>query len=380
MASITLLKSGISHLGGLEKYTLRLAGAFAKKGCYVTLLTTGDIKVIDPSSSIKAISHTYEHKLSVLKVREFDKFCRSSLKQNPSSIIFGLDRNRHQTHIRAGNGAHAAYLFHRKRSEGFFKKASFSLNPLHKLLLSIEKESFESPELRTLFTNSHMVKNEILSYYDVAPSKIEVIHNGAPWQEMQPAFDDSFTNKIRLGKELGLPKDVFHFLFIGHNFERKGLGELLQALSLIKEKDFHLSVIGSDKNSLQYLEKAADLGLSSRVTFFGQRKDVLKFYQIADCLLIPSHYDPFANVTIEALAMGLTVVSSKYNGASEIITKGSGHIIDELFDPFSVLNCLEKALKTPKEFLSAGLIREGIKHLDFPHQLTKMVDRTLEIA
>ena len=78
--------------------------------------------------------------------------------------------------------------------------------------------------------------------------------------------------------------------------------------------------------------------------------------------------------------MGLRVVSSKYNGASEIITKESGHIIEDLFDPFSVLNCLEKALKTPKEFLSAGLIREGIKHLDFPHQLTKMVDRTLEIA
>jgi UDP-glucose:(heptosyl)LPS alpha-1,3-glucosyltransferase len=380
MRSITLLKSGISHVGGLEKYTLRLAEAFANKGCDVTLLTTGDTNAIDPSSSINAISHTYEHKLSVLKVREFDKFCSSSLKKNPSSIIFGLDRNRHQTHIRAGNGSHAAYLFHRKRSEGFFKKLSFSLNPLHKLLLSIEKESFESPELRTLFTNSHMVKNEILSFYDVPPYKIEVIHNGAPWQEMQGAFDDSFRNKILLVKELGLPKDVFHFLFIGHNFERKGLGEILQALSLMKEKDFHLSVIGSDKNSRKYLQKTVALGLSSRVTFFGERKDVLKFYQIADCLLIPSHYDPFANVTIEALAMGLAVVSSKYNGASEIITKESGHMIEDLLDPFSVLNCLEKALKTRKEFLSGALIRDGVKHLDFSHQLTKMVDRTLEIA
>ncbi|MCX6990736.1 MAG: glycosyltransferase family 4 protein [Chlamydiae bacterium] len=380
MAAITLLKSGISHLGGLEKYTLRLAGAFARKGCDVTLLTTGDTKAIDPSSPIKAISHTYQHKLSVLKVSEFDKFCRSSLKKSPTSIIFGLDRNRHQTHIRAGNGAHAAYLFHRKRSEGFFKKVSFSLNPLHRLLLAIEKESFESPDLRTLFTNSHMVKNEILSYYNVEPSKLEVIHNGVEWEEMQGSFDESFTTKKLHENELGLPSDVFHFLFIGHNFERKGLGELLEALSLMKDKDFHLSVIGSDKNSLQYKQNAAELGLSSRVTFFGERKDVLKFYQMADCLVIPSHYDPFANVTIEALAMGLTVISSKYNGASEILTKESGHIIEELFDPYSILSCLENALITPKGHLSAGIIRQSIRNLDFPNQLGKMVDKTLETA
>ena len=225
-----------------------------------------------------------------------------------------------------------------------------------------------------------MVKNEILSYYNVDPSKIEVIHNGVEWQEMQRPFDESFRNKILLENELGLPSDVFHFLFIGHNFERKGLGELLQALSLLKDKNFYISVIGSDKNSLKYQQKAAELGLSSRVTFFGERKDVLKYYQIADCLVIPSHYDPFANVTIEALAMGLSVISSKYNGASEILTKESGHIIEELFDPYSILSCLENALITPKGHLSAGIIRQSIRNLDFPNQLGKMVAKTLETA
>ena len=380
MKAITLLKSSISHLGGLEKYTLRLAGAFAKKGCNVSLLTTGDTRGIDPLTSINTFSHTYRSKLSVFKVTEFDKFCSYSLKKKPSSIIFGLDRNRHQTHIRAGNGAHAAYLFHRKKSEGFLKKVSFSLNPLHRLLLSIEKESFESPELKTLFTNSHMVKTEILSYYNVDPSKIEVIHNGVEWQEMQKPFNESFSNKNFLEKELGVPTNVFHFLFIGHNFERKGLGELLEALVFMKDKDFHLSVIGSDKNNHKYEQKAANLGLSTKVSFFGQRKDVSKFYQMADCLVIPSHYDPFANVTVEALAMGLSIVSSKLNGAAEILTKDSGQIIEDLFDPYSLLNCLEKALKKPKTPVLAEEIREGVKHLDFPLQLNKMIDKTLETA
>ena len=45
------------------------------------------------------------------------------------------------------------------------------------------------------------------------------------------------------------------------------------------------------------------------------------FYQMADALVIPSFYDPFANVTVEALAMGLFVLSSKHNGGPEILTK-----------------------------------------------------------
>ena len=101
---------------------------------------------------------------------------------------------------------------------------------------------------------------------------------------------------------------------------------------------------------------------------------------MADCLVIPSHYDPFANVTVEALAMGLSIVSSKLNGAAEILTKDSGQIIEDLFDPYSLLNCLEKALKKPKTPVLAEEIREGVKHLDFPLQLNKMIDKTLETA
>lgn len=378
MKAVTLLKSTISHLGGLEKYTLRLAEAFERHGCDVTLLTTGNIENIAHLNSIHVRSHTFSHKLSVFKVAEFDSFCQEALQQAPSSIIFGLDRNRHQTHIRAGNGVHAAYLRHRKRSEGILKQLSFALNPLHKLLLSIEKESFESPALRTLFTNSNMVKQEILEHYSVDPKKIHVIHNGVEWKEMSTSFEASFENKDFCSVELGLDPEQFHFLFVGHNFKRKGLDELLKALSLMRNKEFHLSVLGSDKNMGLYKKRVEALGLSRNVTFWGQRKDVIRFYQMADCLVIPSHYDPFANVTVEALAMGLFVISSQHNGAFEVIDKHSGAVVDDLSSPESMLACLEEAMQKQKKHTEALAIRESVRHLDFSHQLAKMVEFTLK--
>ena len=68
-----------------------------------------------------------------------------------------MDRNSRQTHIRAGNGVHKAYLEIRKKESSFLKKASFVLNPLHRSILTLEKKAFESKELKVLFVNSNMV-------------------------------------------------------------------------------------------------------------------------------------------------------------------------------------------------------------------------------
>ncbi|MBM3207118.1 MAG: glycosyltransferase family 4 protein [Chlamydiae bacterium] len=378
MKSVTILKSTISQLGGLEKYTLRLADAFCKSGCDVTLLTSGDVPKDKIYPSIRVHSYSCKNKLSLLKIKEFETFCHNFMHQKPSEVIFGLDRNKIQTHIRAGNGVHAAYLERRKLSEGLLKSLSFKINPLHRSILSIEKQSFENPNLKFLFTNSHMVKNEILSHYNVDPKKICVIHNGVEWSEMQDAFQSTFDAKFNLAKELGLDPQIHQFLFIGNNYGRKGLKELLLALSLMKHQEFHLSIIGYDKNADLYKQFANQLGLRKKVTFFGQRKDMIKFYQVADTLVAPSHYDPFANVTVEALSMGLFIVTSKFNGASEVLTKESGKIIEKLTDPESFQLQLQLAMDHPKTPIGSQKIRSSVQHLDFPNQLTKMVEKTLK--
>ena len=376
MTKICILKRNFTSLGGLEKYTLKIAQAFAKRQGNVTILTESPLAQADPSLSF--VSFPSKRLLGWRKIQEFDENVTRYLEKHPFDLILGMDRNKHPTHIRAGNGVHAAYLKQRTLTDPFLKRITAPLNPLNRLILHIEKESFESPELRVLFTNSHMVKAEVLTHYNTPPEKIEVIHNGVEWKEMDKDFNTWIESKSRLSMSLKLDPSTFHFLFIGNGYERKGLRPLLHALSLLKKRDFHLSVVGKDKNSPYYEHLASQLGLKNHVTFFGQRKDVRSFYQFSDCLVIPSYYDPFANVTVEALAMGLFVISSKHNGGSEILKSSMGTIIPSLSDKESFAASLTHALSHPKTWIRSQNIRNTVHYLDFPNQLNQLINRCLK--
>lgn len=363
---IAFLKSRLSQIGGLEKYTHFLLKAFVKKGCAVTLLTTGVTPKIE---GVESISFGKRSKFSYYQLTHFDHLCQNWLRNHPQDIVFGLERNSFQTHYRAGNGVHAVYLKQRKLINSALKCLSFSLNPLHHKLLSIEKTAFEHPDLEVLFTNSFMVRNEILRTYATPAEKIEVVHNGVEWEQLSSDFENSFLEKR---------KKPFQFLFIGNGFRRKGLLFLLQGLEQIKQEDLKCTVVGKDKEMHFFKKIVQKLGLKEKVIFTGPKASVIPYYQAADALVIPSIYDPFANVTIEAMAMGLFVVSSQYNGAKEILTKDTGEVIEKLTDPQSIAQSLKKALEKPKTKDLAFSIRNSIKELDFSNQLDKIVCKTLQ--
>lgn len=374
MKHVVLLKSRIGVDGGAEKYAKRLAVAFQKRGCLVSLLTTGKL----PSESIcEIISDEILNPFSFLRVRRYDTFCKKILPKLEADIVFGLDRNRHQTHLRASNGVHAAYLEQRKKEGSFLKRVSFPINPLHQTLLAIEKRSFEDPNLEKLFVNSHMVKGEVLRHYNTDPRKIQVFHNGVEWQEMASPFSLWEYERPRIAEELGVPANTFHFLFVGHNYRRKGLDVLLKALRGMREEEFHLSVVGKDHNIAAFKRVTADYGLQHKVSFFPAQQNVSRFYQLADALIIPSFYDPFANVTVEALAMGVFVVSSHSNGGAEVLTQDSGVIIENLHDLASVRLALKTALAKPKTAKTALQIRSSVEQLDFSLQLERLIDATI---
>ena len=217
-----------------------------------------------------------------------------------------------------------------------------------------------------------MVKQQILERFSTDPSKIHVIHNGVEWREMEADFNAWPEKKLSMLEEHSLPKDMFHLLFIGNGYLRKGLLQLLQGLAL--HPNVHLSVIGKENRLGLYQAAARKLGLEKRVRFFGPQKDIRPFYQFADALAIPSFYDPFANVTVEAIAMGLFVISSKFNGGSEILTKESGLVIDELQSPDSVAAAIREAIQHPKTLQSAQKRRLCVERLDFSHQMKTLIE------
>ncbi len=366
---LVLLKGQIVSQGGLEKYTLHLAQAFVAHGCEVTLLTAGETPPLF-RETCEVISLFPKSRLSVLHLYRFERACQQWLTRTRPEIVFGLDRNSFQTHYRAGNGVHRAYLAQRYLMEPGLKKFTLALNPFHQGMLHLERKAFENPKLQCLFANSEMVRQEILQYYHIDPTRVEVIHNGVQWSQWQSHFDH-------------IPQrtqNAFQFLFIGHGYRRKGLAFLLQGLSLLKDTNWKLTVIGKDNAVHEFQEIARRLKIDDKVRFLGPQPNTIPFYQAADALIAPSIYDPFANVTVEALAMGLFVVSSAFNGGKEILCKESGIVIENLTDPDSVSAALATALKRPKTLEQALTIRSSVQHLDLPHQLNRIIKQTLAHA
>ena len=378
---ISILKYHFNVLGGLEKQTNSIVTELLNKGYKVTVITT------KPKSPILDVSSS-EINFHFVKIRTFFSFFKillfelktsSLVKKNRPKIILGIDRTTAQTHIRAGNGTHKAYLEKRKKYFGFLDYISCITNPLHLLILHIEKKAFESSFLQKIITNSEMVKSEILKFYKVDPSKINVIHNGTAWEKLQKSFEESFSEKIKIAGKLKIDPNKYNFLFIGNGYKRKGLNSLLKASSILKKKnnEFNLLIIGKDKNIKKYKKYANSLGLAGNAIFFGEQKNVLPFYQIADAFVQPSYYDPFANTTVEALAMGVFTITSKENGGKEIINNENGIIIDDLLNDEDTALCLEKAIKTPKSQERALIIRNSVKHLELSTQLDKVIKTLL---
>ncbi len=361
---IVFLKARVGFQGGLEKYTRFLMDAFVKKGNEVTLLTTGSLL---PSKTLIPFSRP-NSKFTLYHLLRFDHHCKQWLRKNSQDVVFGMERTTDQTHYRAGNGVHAVFLKRREMVDSPWKRGMTAINPLHKTLLQKERKAFESPHLKILFTNSYMVREEICSHYQTDSRKIQVIHNGVEWKAWESHFEESLTRT----------PGPYQFLFVGNGYKRKGLHFLLHGLARLKREDFILTVVGKEKDPAYFMALAEKLQLSQKVRFLGPQKKMIPFYQAADALVLPSIYDPFANVTVEALAMGLYVVTSHYNGGSEVLKNNSGTIIEELTSPESMALSLEKALDRPKNRADALNIRMAIKELDFSIQLDKIVQATLE--
>jgi UDP-glucose:(heptosyl)LPS alpha-1,3-glucosyltransferase len=375
---IAILKNSFHAAGGLEKSCRRLCDALQRRGHTVTILSTASCGGMpdlsknclcarehkDTSSSeIDIVRVCRRLRPSALNLLWFDLCCRRYLKRHPHDVVFGFDRHfLPLTHYRAGNGCHAAYLARRSRECGLLKRCSFFFNPLHRLTLLSEKCTFEKHPPRFIICNSSLVRNEILSLYPKTPQdRVVVVHNGVEWYE----YEDDF----RAREPSGRPR----LFFIGHEWERKGLDRLLRALAFVPEP-FHLTAVGRERHPSSFASLVQKLGLQDKVTLIPQAQNPRPYYRTSDIIVIPSRYDPFANVTLEALAMGLFVVTTRANGGSEaIITGENGIVLDEDEPDRSLGRAISLAIQAVKDPQKSSVIRQTVKNFDFSNKLKDLV-------
>jgi glycosyltransferase involved in cell wall biosynthesis len=152
-----------------------------------------------------------------------------------------------------------------------------------------------------------------------------VIHNGVDLERFCPLSNELRT-KRRHDEAIA---DKFLLLFVGHEFERKRLASVIRALPNLPENTVLWVLGGRMSNVDAYKALSESLGVSHRVKFFGTRPDTERYFQVADLFVLPSDYENWPLVALEAMATGVPVLMTPVGCAPDIIRDGrNGFIID----------------------------------------------------
>jgi UDP-glucose:(heptosyl)LPS alpha-1,3-glucosyltransferase len=167
---------------------------------------------------------------------------------------------------------------------------------------------------------SKMVQTHLQWYHKVDSGRVRVVYNGVDVCRFSPKHRMTHRDQIR--KNLGLGQEVL-FLFVGNNFRLKGVRTALEAMRLFKEdhRNAHLAIVGGGPIE-PYRNIAKRLRVTEFITFCGFTEDPTPYYMAADVLIHPTFYDACSLVVLEAWASGLPVITTRFNGAGELMTPG----------------------------------------------------------
>lgn len=292
---------------------------------------------------------------SFFRLITFAFFCRIGLQRERFDVIYGFERTLVQDIYRAGDGCHREWLEQRKKSSSPLKRLGILLNPFHWTSLWIERRIYAGSRTKKIIANSLRGKEEIIRHYGTSPEKIVVIYNGVSLSRFNPSNRERFREEIR--RRFGAPEKELLILFVGSGFERKGLRFLIEALGLLRLRNappFKLWVVGKGKID-RYLRIARRAGIEDSVSFIGTYAKMEEIYAAADVFALPTLYDPFANVCLEAMASGVPVVTTRINGASEVLAGPLESLVLESPDDVKGLADILLKMTDPDQRAELGL-------------------------
>jgi UDP-glucose:(heptosyl)LPS alpha-1,3-glucosyltransferase len=219
--------------------------------------------------------------------------------------------------MRSGGGAHVSYLRAARKWRGTLGAFSMRLSPYHQVQMLIERRAFRHAGLKRTIAVSNLVRDDLIREFGLGPEKTVTIYNGVDLEKFRPAASDQ-TERASIRQKFVIPASARVVIFVGNGFARKGLGFLIEAWPLVAGGAF-LLVVGADRATEKFARLARDLNVGARVVFAGPQPNVESLFHAADAFALPSIFEPFGNVAMEAMASGLPVMTSAFSGVAELI-------------------------------------------------------------
>jgi UDP-glucose:(heptosyl)LPS alpha-1,3-glucosyltransferase len=178
----------------------------------------------------------------------------------------------------------------------------------------LDRKLINSSRCRILLPVSKLVEDCYRKHYDLSRKTIKVVN---------PTVSDEFVNPppslFDWRERLDTPKNAKVILFIANNYSHKGLDLIMDAVQeILKTQDVYLWV-GGRGNVPKYEARAIGLGIIRKIRFIGMITENLPhLYRSSNLFVLPSKFDTFGIVIIEALASGLSVITSPFVGSTSL--------------------------------------------------------------
>ncbi len=196
-------------------------------------------------------------------------------------------------------------------------------------MLAMERALLHRQPPPTVVAISQYVARQFQEHYGLDAAGIRVVFNGVDHQPPDPEThrrERSACRRLYAVEDSGVLA-----LLVAHNFRLKGVASWIRAMAILRQRlgARIRSVIVGKGNPLPYRKTLAALGLQDQVLFAGPTRHTQLFYHGADLLVHPTYYDPCSRVVLEAMLHGVPCVTTRFNGAAEIIEHGrTGMVID----------------------------------------------------
>jgi UDP-glucose:(heptosyl)LPS alpha-1,3-glucosyltransferase len=329
--------------GGTERDLLITAQLLAGAGHQVTIYAA-EVRRQYPGINVRSIViPPFSRALGLLF---FGLTAAAFARKEGTDLVVSFARAINADIVRSGGGAHQSYMVAARQWQSAARSTLMKLSPYHRVQVALERAAFGSTRTHRVIAVSDLVRSDLIKSFALPGPSVSRLYNGVDLKRFVPNPDKSWANRLRTG--LGI-EDSPAIAFVGNGFARKGLRFLIEAWPRVDSRA-RLVVAGVDQSVKAYQRRAIQLGVGDRVIFLGKCRDVARLFAAVDALALPSLFEPFGNVVMEAMAAGLPALCSRKTGAAELIPQAlSETVVTDPTDVEELAQRLKLLLELPPE-------------------------------
>ena len=357
--------------GGVEQWTYRFTRRLLDAGHEVHVIARGAARCVEP---LGIVFHAIDAPRSRLALAAaIETRLRQLLLDVVHDMGTGWFADVFQPHGGSRFAAQRQNLQHLPPALRFPKQWASRWLPRYREFAKLAARQYGNRQCLYL-PLSRMVADDMRRFHGVPSHQMRIVYNGVDTEHFSPDVNNQHRGNIR--QQLSIEDEEVLLLIVAHNHRLKGVPALVQATQRLHAEGCPVRTVVVGGRIRDASARRSGVKDERRlVQFLGSIDDPRPYYAAADVYVQPTFYDPCSLVVLEALASGLPVITSRFNGAGELITPGvEGHVID---DPADV-----EGLATVIAGLCDGAVRHessvAARRLALQHTIQRNVREILE--